>query len=344
MILDRANISKILVIKLRAIGDVLLSTVVLENLRCAFPSATIDFLTESASRDVLSGNPMIDDLVVFSPKKDSAVGLIAAVRRRKYDLVIDLFANPRSAIVTALSGARYRVGFPFGWRKYCYNILAPARGGEVHNTEFNLEALQVIGVPIVGANIRFLLDPAAEEFAESFFRNEGLDSAKVVAMNPGGGWYTKRWPIPKFAQLGDVLARELGVGVLIVWGPGELEDANRLQSLMRERSLIIPFTNLKQLASVLKRVSLFVTNDSGPMHIAAAVGTPVLAIFGPTNPKLQGPVGEQHVVVRNENLICLGCNYTRCPIGIPCMEQLSVEEVMEGVREVMRKNDLALRR
>src|SRR5689334_10445280 len=137
MITDRAAVRRILVVKLRAIGDVLLATGVIPNLRKAFPRAEIDFLTEKPAREVVEGNPDLHEVIVFDPAAQSGAGLILAVRRRKYDLVIDLFGNPRSAIVTRLSRAQFRVGYRFGWRRRCYNIVVAPRGGEVHNSEFN---------------------------------------------------------------------------------------------------------------------------------------------------------------------------------------------------------------
>jgi lipopolysaccharide heptosyltransferase II len=327
----REHIERILVIKLRAIGDVLLSTIVLDSLRHAFPTAQIDFLTERSSREVVEGNRLLDSVIVFDAKSQSGLSLIREVRRRRYDLVIDLFGNPRSALVTYFSGARYRVGYRFKWRQYCYNVVIEPRGGEVHNTQFNLDALRAIGVPIQDESVVFPIDDVSEEFAERFFRE--VKGTLVVALNPGGGWYTKRWQ--KFAELGDVLVEKHNTTIVLLWGPGEQTTAEAIQQKMKHAAMLIPRTSLKQLAAILKRCTALVTNDSGPMHIAAAVGTPVVAIFGPTNPKLQGPVGDYHIVVRNERIDCLGCNLTKCPIGNPCMEELSVADVAHAFDRLM---------
>lgn len=340
MTLDYSCIRKILVIKLRAIGDVLLSTAVLKNLRAAFPNAKIEFLTENPSREIIEGNPYLDSTIIFDNKNQSGLWLIYNVRQQKYDLVIDLFGNPRSAIVTLFSGARYRLGYRFKWRRYCYNIIVEPRGGEVHNLEFNLDALRALGITSIDSSIDFPLDADAEEFAEKFFQKEMLDERFVVALNPGGGWYTKRWLPSKYAQLADLLIRDYGVHILILWGPGEEVTARHIQSQMMSKAVLIPPSTLKQLGAILKRCSALVTNDSGPMHIAAAMGTPVLAIFGPTHPKLQGPVGNKHLIVRNENLACLGCNLTSCPIAHPCMEELSVPIVFETFKQLVEKNHL----
>jgi lipopolysaccharide heptosyltransferase II len=334
MIVDSHLVKSILVVKLRAIGDVLLSTVVLKSLRSAFPNARIDFLTERPSREVVEGNPDVDSLMVFDGKRESGAGLILKVRRRRYDMVIDLFGNPRSALVTLGSGARYRVGYRFGWRKYCYNLVTEPRGDQLHNTDFNLDALRRIEIPVLESLPQFPVPGEAQDFAGAFFEKENLVHKKVIALNPGGGWSTKRWRIPQFAALGDRIAASYGAEILIIWGPGEETMAGEIRRLMSARASLIPPSNLKQLGAILSRCALVVTNDSGPMHIAAAVGTPVVAIFGPTNPELQGPVGVPSEIVQNLNLVCLGCNYTKCPIGNPCMEELGVEAVFQGVEKL----------
>ena len=337
MKIDRSRVHKILVIKLRAIGDVLLSTAVLENLKSAFPQATIDFLTEKPSRDIIEGNAAVHSTLVFDGKVQSGVSLISRVQARRYDLVIDLFGNPRSALVTLFSGAPYRVGFRFSWRQYCYNIVVEPRGGEKHNIEFNLDALRAIDVPVSRPSIILPVGADAIQFAERFFLDRKLNDRFVIALNPGGGWYTKRWPLRRFAEFGDLVADKLGGQVLVIWGPGELPLAEEIRRSMRNPSILIPPCGLKELAALLQRCRVLVTNDSGPMHIAAAAGTPVVAIFGPTRPHLQGPFGNESEIVQNQKLFCLGCNLTTCPIGNPCMEDLSVEKVFGGFGDLMRK-------
>jgi len=331
MMLKRSDIRKILVIKLRAIGDVVLSTPVIRNLRSAFPESELDFLSETPSRDVLEGNPDLSSLLLFDPNHQNGLQLIRNVRSRRYDLVIDLFGNPRSALVALMSGARHRVGYRFGWRQFCYTAIVEPRGGEVHNVEFNLDALRRINVPIVLSAPSFPVKTESERFAEEFFSQSDLKSRAVIAFNPGGGWYTKRWRSHQFVELGKLIVERLEANILISWGPGELEDAQGTAGGIGNHAYLAPSSSLSQFASLMKRCSMLVTNDSGPMHIAACMGTPIVAIFGPTRPELQGPVGTRALVVRKTDLDCLGCNLTKCPIGNPCMEELSVEQVYSSV-------------
>ena len=332
------EVERILVIKLRAIGDVILSTIVTKNLRLAYPGARIHYLTELPSLDVLRGNPFIDDVVVYDRSRMGSLNLIRTVRRGHYDLVIDLFGNPRTALVTRLSGAMQRVGFRFRGRTYAYNVLAEPRGDSVHNTQFNLDALIALGVAIQDRHIYFSFDDDDERYVESFLPPGFGPGSFIVCINSGGGWYTKRWGLDNFAALADRLAREFNARIVIPWGPGQLDEAERIRKSMTCDAFIPPATTLRQLGALLKKCSIVISNDSGPMHIAAAVGTPVLGIYGPTDPQLQGPYGGSHVVVRNEGLECLGCNLTACPIGHPCMLGLSVDAVFNGVRQLLVKN------
>lgn len=331
---------KILVIKLRAIGDVLLSTVVLPNVREAFPSAAIDMLTEAMSSDVLAGNPDLSDVLVFDARRESGLSLIRRVRKRRYDLVIDLFGNPRSALVALTSGARERVGFRFGWRTCCYTTVVEPRGGEVHNTEFNLDALRAAKIPVRSRTLTFPVGADAVRTADEFFLNAGLEGRFVVALNPGGGWATKRWGTEHYARLGEMLSAEFGAAIVVIWGPGEEKVAAQIRDSMRAPAMLIPRTSLKELAAIVRRCNLMVTNDSGPMHIASAMKTPIVAIFGPTNPQLQGPFGAPHAVVQHLGVLCLGCNLTSCPIGNPCMAELMPDAVFEACREFVHRNRL----
>jgi heptosyltransferase III len=337
MTIDPTTIRRILVIKLRAIGDVVLSTIVLRNLRAAFPGARIDFLTEKASAPVVQGNPDVDSTLVFDRENMSGVRLIHAVRSARYDLVLDLFGNPRTALATRLSGARHRVGFRFRGRTYAYSTIVEPRGGEVHNTQFNLDMLEALGIPVTDRTIRFPVHAEDRSFVEGFLDSAGLGSIPLVALCTGGGWYTKRWGTDHFAALGDRITEAYGMGIVLPWGPGEESDVEAIRAKMKFGPFVPPPTTLTQLGALLERCRFVVCNDSGPMHIAAAVNIPVVAVFGPTRPELQGPSGVTSLTVRREGLDCLGCNLTACSIGNPCMIDLPVDNVMKAVEDLLAR-------
>jgi heptosyltransferase-3 len=331
---------KILVIKLRAIGDVILATPVLENLRQAFPLAQVDFLTEKPCAPIVEGHPAVHEVLVLDRKqKGASRALVRQVRQRRYDAVFDLFGNPRSAVLTWLSGAPTRVGFMFRGRKYAYNLKVEPRGDRVHEVEFNLDALRALQIPIVSRKLHVAVDAESENFAAQFWRGHKLQDRPVIGLNASGGWYTKRWPLENFARLGDRLHRELNAVVLLLWGPGELEEVKTIAQRMQAPSLLAPPANLKQLAALLSRLTLLISNDSGPLHLAAATGTRVVGLYGPTRPDLQGPWGDGHETVVKTGLPCLGCNGVTCRIVThDCMKKLEVEAVWEAAQNWRRSH------
>lgn len=333
---DKSLVKKILIIKPGAIGDVLLSTPVIENLRLNFPYAEINYLTQSFCKDVLTDNPYLTRVLTYDLKKgDSSYCLIKNIHNQKYDLIIDLFCNPRTAIITLNSEAKYRVGFPFSWRRIAYNIKVKPRSSEVHNIEFNLDTLRALGLKIITSKPKFFINAVHEEFANKFFAENNLAGSTVIGINPSGTWETKVWYPEKFAEL----AKRLGEKnkILIFWGyEKERLEAEKIRAAVGNNALLIPEVNLKYMGALLKKCDLLVTNDTGPMHIAWSMGVSVAAIFGPTNSHLQGPLNENSLIIKNESLPCLGCNLTKiseCPNEHKCMRDLSVDEVYAKVKQ-----------
>jgi len=336
------DVEKILLVKLRAIGDVVLSTIVLDNLRAAYPQARIDFLTEESCAAVVVGNPILNNVLIMPRGRRhlfKRLRLLLQVRHVNYDLVFDFFGNPRSAILTWLSGARIRVGYDFRVRKLAYNRIVPSRAKSVHEADWHLDGLSHLGLPIVSKQLNFAIGEGSRNFAQQYWRQAGLKDVPVIALNFSGGWPTKKWPLDRFAHLADLLIDDLGAAVLLLWGPGEKPEAELLRSLASRPVRLIPETTLKQLAALLERADLLVTTDSGPMHIAAAMGTPCVALFGPTHPGGQGPYGEGHQILTADGVDCLGCNRTRCE-SMHCMSAITVGETMNAVQRCITENNL----
>lgn len=337
--------TKILIIKLRAIGDVVLSTIVLENLRKAFLHAEIHFLTEAASKDVVFGSPLLDKVIVLDRKKTfrlkwlSSLRFLSDIRKTHYDLVFDFFGNPRSALIAWLSGAPKRIGYDYRIRKWAYNIVVRSRADQLHEADWHLDALSVAGIPVVSKKLNFAIGPGDDEFAQKFWQQAGLEGHATIALNFSGGWPAKRWPVERFAELAGRLVEKYRTRIILLWGPGEKPDAENLAAKSSVPVILIPQSNLKQMAAILKKIELLVSTDSGPMHIAAAVGKPCIGIFGPTNHRLQGPYGDIHNVVIKSGLECLGCNRLDCD-HVSCMLSLTVDDVMAGVGQCVKKNHL----
>jgi len=336
---------RILVIKLRAIGDVVLATPVVDNLKRRFPRARLSFLTEAASADVLRWNPFLDELIVLPVRRWARAGFLGSwreqarfyrnLRRKRFDLAIDLFGNPRSAVLTRLTGAPNRVGYAFRGRRHAYTTVVTPSGRTRHEVQFHLEALEAMDVPVPTSRTVVAIPGAADGKAGLWLRENVRENRPVVGLNPGGGWAVKRWPPAYFGRLADALIDEYGVEVLVLWGPGEEGLAEEVEGAMKNRPLLLPEVTLSELGAFLKRCCLLVSNDSGPMHMAAALEVPTVGIFGPTDPRAQGPWGDGHGVVRKETVDCLGCNRIDCPIGNICMTTLEPREVLAKVRSFM---------
>jgi lipopolysaccharide heptosyltransferase II len=331
--IDLNKINKILVIKSSAIGDVLLATPVVENLRRNFPDAEIIFLTQKYCKEALSGNPFITRVLTYDLSLDGGWFIIKNIRKQRYDMVIDLFCNPRTALITFLSSAKYKVGFRFKGRSYAYNIKVKPRSSEVHNVEFNLDALRALDIKIESAQPKFYINDIHREFADNFFNEKKLIHRIVIGINPAGTWNTKVWYTEKFEEL--IKRFDKSCRFLIFWGnDSEKNIALRIKAAANGNVEIIPETNLKYMGALIEKCDLFLTNDTGPMHIASALGVNVAAIFGPTNSLLHGPLNKNSTVIKNTALTCLGCNLTRikdCPNEHKCMKDLSVNTVFNEI-------------
>ncbi|HQY19536.1 MAG TPA: glycosyltransferase family 9 protein [Ignavibacteria bacterium] len=344
MKLDKSKIKKILVIKFGGMGDILLTTPVLPNLKAYFPDSEIYFLTVRHSRDILIDNPYITRAFTYDASEDKSWCLIKNIRQQKYDLVIDLFGNPRTALITFMSGAKYRFGFNFRGRNYAYNLKARGRGGEVHNVEFNLDSLRALEIPIISKKLYLPINVVHEEFADEFFKANDLYSKKVIGISKTGGWESKRYKIDDYIKLMDMLNEIYDVNFVLFWGnEKEKENCEKIKnSVKKQNAFLIPDSPIRYLAAIIKKCDIVIGNDSGPLHVAVSMEVPTLGIYGPTNPMLQGPFGENNLSVVNENIDCLYCNLLNCNIGNICMTELSKDTIIDKVKELVRINNVNL--
>ncbi len=342
--IDKNKVNRILVIKFGGIGDILLSTPVLPNLKNYFPESTINFLTLRHSRDILIDNPYLSRAFTYDPSEDKSWCLIKNIRSQKYDLVIDLFGNPRTALITFLSGARYRFGFDFRGRNYAYNIKVKGRGGIVHNVEFNLDSLRALDIPIVSRELYLPINIVHKEFADNFIRVNNIDSKKIIGISKTGGWESKRYKADDYIELINLLNEVYDVNFILFWGnKKERSDCDYIRDRIKKNNVfVIPDSPIRYLGAIIKHCDIVIGNDSGPLHIAVAMGVPTLGIYGPTNPKLQGPYGEKNLWIVKEDLDCLYCNLLECPIGNICMTELSKEKIIAAVQKLLEINNIKL--
>ncbi|MFQ5990104.1 MAG: putative lipopolysaccharide heptosyltransferase III [Candidatus Methylomirabilales bacterium] len=346
-------IRRVLVVKLRYIGDVLLCTPVFRGLREAFPEASLTALVTAGTEDVLLHHPDVDE--VLTVDRPEAKGhsrrrflaghfrLVRGLRERRFDLAIDLTDGDRAAFLTWASGARFRVGFnrEGRFRGCAYHQVVPASPGGRHAVEANLEALQALGLPVRPVAPTLGLPPEVEEAAEHLLaRKQVVPDRDLVVIHPGARWWFKTWPPERFVALADGIEKELGAQVLIAGGPEDVAIAESIQQQMESPAIVVAGeTSILQLAAVLGRCRLFIGNDNGPMHIAAAVGTPVVALFGPTDPREWGPYGNQHVTLY-KGMDCRQCWWKSTCLREEsnCLRQITIDEAMVAVRRVWTGN------
>lgn len=339
--LNKEKIKKILIIKLRGIGDVVLSTIVIDNLRKEFPQAQIDYLVEKPSQPGLVGVREINKVLVFE-RNDfwKKVAILLQIRKNRYDLVFDFFTNPSTALVTFLSGAKYRVGYPYRGRKYAYNMFGPEERGKYHSAQLHLETLKLIGLNHSYKELYYELNASALSVAEKYLRDSFIENNFVVGICPTGGWDSKKCEPEKFAEIAKALIAKYNAKIFIIWGKSDESDANKIHTLLGDKSIIAPETNILELAAMIARCKILIANDSGPMHIATAVGTPVLGLFGPTNPYMHGPFGEKNEWVRLDELDCIECNLISCPRNHECFRDLPIGKIINKVESLLVKNKI----
>ncbi len=276
---DLSQVKRVLIIRHKAIGDIILVTPFIRAIKKALPDAEIDMLVEPMGIEILKGNPYLANVVVYEKnrlkKANPFVKIVETVRfymklfGRRYDLVFDLWGNLRTALMSFLTGAKYRVGFHFRIRKYLYNIIVVPDEPPKYNAYFHMDQLKALGIPDDGEKADFYIFPGDIAFADDFYRGIGVKAGDTVfGLNGAGTWKTKRWPEHKFAELADILIKKhSGCKIVIIWGPSEKPMAEKIYSMIKgDRSgvFLTPPTTLKQLGAVQKRMDAFISNDGRP--------------------------------------------------------------------------------
>lgn len=342
MILKK-EIKKILVIKLRGIGDVVLSTIVLDNLIENFPGAQIDFLCENPSKPGLEGLKQLTSVHVLPKGILNRMEFYWGIRKQKYDLVLDLFSNPTTAQITAISGAKYRAGFPYQGRKWAYNLFGPYERDRFHSAILHLEFLKKIDLDVTSENLYFYVSKNDNLFADNWLTQKTLIDKSFFGISPSGGWSSKKCEPEKFVEIAENIIQKYNLPAVIVWGPDDYDDAKKIYELLGNKAYIAPKTTIRQMAGFISKSLFLIANDSGPMHISTAVGTPVLSIHGPTNPLHQGPFGSKHEWINLSELDCIMCNLLECPRNHECFKDLPISRIMEKVDKLIVKNNLLIK-
>lgn len=340
---------RILIIKPSSLGDVVHALPVLGVLRRAFPEAHIAWLVNTSLAPLLEDHPLLDELIRFDrnrfgrmwrdPRIFFEFGRFAAgIRRRRFDLVIDLQGLIRSGLLCLFSGAAQRVGFGAAregaWLFYSQRICCP--GVAEHAVEKNLALVQALGLSTDRPEFPLGLRTAErEQAAELLAQAAGERLASFTAVIPGARWPSKLWPAQNFATLIDRMHAEGMARCVLLGAPDERDFAQRVRAGCQSDVVdLVGRTSLRQLAALIDLAQRVVCHDSGPLHIAAALGKPTVALFGPTNPARTGPYSDAARVVAHP-VDCAPCYRRVCPFGHQdCLRRLAVETVLAEVRSL----------
>jgi heptosyltransferase III len=333
-------VNRILLIKLRYIGDVILSTPLLPLLRNRFPKASLTFLVNPGTESVLFGNPHLEKISVI-PRDGwgSQLRFLHGLRQACFDGVVDLTDGDRSAFLTYWTGAGIRLGFnrENRWRGRLYTRVLPSAYGSMHMVDYHAQALRALDISDPVGEPELYLRPEDQAQGDQLLTSLRIGHAPLALLSPSARYSFKAWPLDRFAALADWLADQ-GAAVALIGHQEEVLIGRQIITLTRSKPRnLMGQTLLPQLAALMKRSALFVGNDGGPMHMAAAVGCPVLGLFGPTDPQVWGPRGT-NVSVIYKGLDCRECFYPGCFRGEEsCMRQISVEEVCQAASTLLQK-------
>jgi heptosyltransferase I len=304
--------ARIAIVKLSSLGDVIHALPVARALRRALPEAELTWVVEAREHAILRDHPDLDGVIAVDTRRwrrlvrrpaglRAVAGEVGAVRQRlraaRFDAAIDLQGLIKSGVLTAATRAPVRIGLAAThcrerWSARFTNCRVTPPPGAVHVVEQYLSLLTPLGIAAAPAGFHVPVRLAADRRMEDLLLEHGVKRTdRLVAVNPGAGRADKRWPTARFAAVADRLATEAGARILLLWGPNEAPLAREIRDALSARVLLAPPTDLDELVGLLRRAALVIAGDTGPLHLAAALGAPCLGLFGPTRAARNGPYG-----------------------------------------------------
>ncbi len=332
------TVNNILISRLRFMGDIILTTPLLHELKRTYPQASITYLAEEPYISLLRHHPHIYRLLSFKRSdKGSQNRAMFKLLTNKYDIAIDLFGNPRSAYLTWLSGAKIRIGGNFRGRKHFYSHKIKDDGKTRSAVDFHLRYLSPLDIkPHEPVDPYIIVHPDEKEWAAKYLDQKGFDlDKKIIGIHAGATWPAKRWSPERFSELATRLTAEADAQILFTMGPGEHHLVQSVIKNYRYDAIAPEVLSLRKLAAILYHINVFVSNDCGPMHLAPAVGTPTVGIFGPGEPEIWFPYSPNngHRLVFHQ-IDCSRCHRDLCP-KMECMQSITSDMVFKAVMDTI---------
>lgn len=334
----------ILFLRVDRIGDMILSLPALRSLKRRFPRARITVLASPANRALVRRDPSVDEVLVLKSGRlrlPRLVALLPALRRRRFDWVLDPFPaeEPIPVLLALFCGARRRIGFGGTVRSRLYDAALPQPAAERHFCDLTCDLVRAFGPLADPAPPRVVLAEEEHAFAQGWVEAQGLSGCELIGVHPGGYYPSQRWPLAHHAALIRMLGTASPRRVVLLGGEG---DAASIAEIRRRAGLPVPAfvsRDLRRAAAVLARCRLFIGNNSGPLHLAAALGIPTVSFRGPTRAGRWTPLGGPHRVLERPELPCLGCERGACPReSHACLAGISPREAFAAVEELLRES------
>jgi heptosyltransferase-3 len=301
------NVKKILILKWGALGDLVMITSSIKAVRENFPNAEITMFTNSIMKEILPEGYLIDKYILIKKSGRNVdeslfkqMLLVMELRRREFDLAIDLkWISERAAVITYLSGAKIRVGY---WSKYfhrCYTHTLQYPKGPYHELDRGLDVLKSIDLKISDANPVIFISDENKKLADDFFRIHSLKKEDVICLHPGASKLNRAWPAEHYIGLSKKFIEKYNSKILITWGKNEFELVNNISKQIGKNVFITPSTHtIAQLAALIQNCGMYISGCTGPMNVANAVKTPIIALLSATDPLDWAPYGDIHRTIR----------------------------------------------
>jgi heptosyltransferase II len=335
----------ILIFNVNWLGDVLFSTATIRNIRRNYPNSYIACVIPSRCYPILKGNPYLDEVIIFD-EKDRHKGMLAKLnfvnllKSKAFDTVFLLHRSFSRALICRLAGIGQRICHYTKKRGFLLTKkVIPPKKDSLHRIDYYLDVIEKAGLRIEDRYLDFFFAPEDQKQVDDFLSKNAISRDDfLVALNPGGNWMLKRWPVNYWAELADKLISEMKAKVIITGSIADLPLAGHIKAKMKEAPLIAcGVFNIKQLGALAKRTDLFITADTGPLHIANAVGAKkIIAIFGPTAKEITGPYPSLSSVVLQKDIGCqIPCYKLHCEDN-RCMKAVTPEEVLAQARKISK--------
>lgn len=337
----RPDIRNILFMRVDRVGDMVLSTPAFRAIKAALPTIRLTVLASPANAPILKNHPDVDEVMVY----DRSDGLlekmkfINGLRSRHFDLAIDPYTDYelKTAWLANLSGAAHRIGYAAFGREIFFNCSAPKIEGNKHFVDGALDLLKRIGIPSENRNPAIYLGEDEKAWAAQWLQENGCYGKKIVAIHPGAYYETQRWLPEHYAELIRLIQQQSPLEAVLLGGPSDAVVVDDILVRLSDPVCVSVQEDIRKFFAILSQCRLLVCNNSGPLHCAGAVKIPTVSFMGPTVKESWMPVGEEHHVLREDDLPCIGCNLGYCKIKThDCMRLIRPEIVIEIILKKMR--------